>query len=213
MSGSLPLTLALLSVVISPSGAVGSLSNLKCNATADNGMKLHVFSGHIIRNTTVELSDEYKTKHRFIGNENECVERCVELVGCTAILVGGVDEPCYHFYGDIYSLKLKKPHVNKILVLGSGACRRQPCENGGECVPDYANMDYTCRCEYGFHGSHCEEEIVTHLPNLKLHYSFDDGNKNIGSTWPSFFSLSLGDGNVREPPDRRGKVVYVNEVE
>ena len=89
-------TFILLSAIISLA-IVGSVpSNLKCSATGDNGMKLHVFSGHILLNTSVNLENQEEGVSEFIGTENECIEKCIEDEECTAILVGG--EGFLHYF-------------------------------------------------------------------------------------------------------------------
>lgn len=39
-------------------------------------------------------------------------------------------------------------------LIDKGVCENNPCENGGTCMPGIG--EYTCQCQVGFLGKHCE---------------------------------------------------------
>ena len=42
-------------------------------------------------------------------------------------------------------------------------CQSIPCQNNGDCVPDFKQNSYHCDCKAGFAGSSCERTGIKHL--------------------------------------------------
>ncbi|CAH3162903.1 unnamed protein product [Pocillopora meandrina] len=63
-----------------------------------------------------------------------------------------------------------------------GVCLSMPCKNGGKCVPDYINENYTCVCPDGFYGDTCRLGDLCKLSKPCLH----GGNCSAVRSWPYF---------------------------
>nr|XP_058971271.1 uncharacterized protein LOC131797634 [Pocillopora verrucosa] len=61
-------------------------------------------------------------------------------------------------------------------------CLNMPCKNGGKCVPDYINENYTCVCPDGFYGDTCRLGDLCKLSKPCLH----EGNCSAVRSWPYF---------------------------
>ena len=49
--------------------------------------------------------------------------------------------------------------MTHLLLCFVGACQSSPCENNATCVPA-SDTSFTCSCDDGFTGVHCESEIL-----------------------------------------------------
>ena len=50
--------------------------------------------------------------------------------------------------------------IASLYVILQSSCDSGPCENGGDCVPEYKLNSYRCRCKLDFFGTHCEKEVM-----------------------------------------------------
>ena len=141
-----------------------SCNKVKCETTDDNGVTMRYLSGHTIDNHTI-----IRRTHllEIEGHEQRCVKKCISVPACITVVV---NETACRLYGgdDVYDdPRTIVPMLNsKIISLGNGACKYQPCGTNGKCVPEYEKGTFTCVCDKGYN---CEISCIRFYKKMKIH--------------------------------------------
>ena len=68
-------------------------------------------------------------------------------------------------------LNLGADAIELVGVEQYNACGRNPCVNGGTCVPANVKYGFSCLCPQGFIGARCEEVVQQCYPSKYCFYN------------------------------------------
>lgn len=107
-----------------------------CHSTS-NGYQCHCAPGF----TGTTCSDDVNECHE-IGHQRACNHKGV----------------CINTFGS-YRCNCEPDFTGQHCETRYVPCETNPCENGGNCVPNYQSLSYNCTCKAGFIGHNCEVNI------------------------------------------------------
>lgn len=100
---------------------------------------------------------------RAVVATEDCIEACTVSHRCRSINLKAVPEKDKKFIcqllesdkfnsTDLFAASLDFHHYSFV-----APCERNPCKNGGTCVPDHQKYEYKCACVRSTKGSHCDK--------------------------------------------------------